>query len=90
MVNWSHFKSEFAGKHVEDAEVHLLCTNDWMQTHNFEENVKVDRFCLTLLGESRLWSETLNLNVIDWLELQNTFRWQYSKLGNTPEQYFHQ
>ena len=90
MVNWSHFKPEFAGKSEEDAEAHLLCTNDWMQTHNFEENVKVQRLCLTLLGEARLWYETLNLNNIDWLELQNAFRLQYSKLSNTLEQYFHQ
>ena len=58
--------------------------------YHFEENVKVERFCLTLLGEARLWYETLNLNNIDWLELQNTFRQEYSKLGNTLEQYFHQ
>ena len=90
MVNWSHFKPEFTDKPEEDAETHLLCTNDWMQTHNFEENVKVDRFCLTLLGEARLWYETLNPHTIDWPALQNAFRQQYSKLGNTPEQYFHQ
>ena len=90
MVNWSNFKPEFAGKPEEDAEAHLLYTNDWMQTHNFEENVKVQRFHLTLLGEARLWYETLNLNNIAWLEIQNAFRQQYSKLGNTPEQYFHQ
>ena len=37
MVNWSHFKPEFKCKPEEDAEAHLLCTNDWMQTHNFGE-----------------------------------------------------
>ena len=87
MVNWSNFKPEFAGKPEEEAEAHLLCINDWMQMYHFEENMKVDRFCLTLLGEAQLWYETLNLNHIDWLELQNSFRQQYSKLGNTPEQY---
>ena len=25
----------------------------------------------------------------DWPTLQNKFRWQYSKIGNTPEQLFH-
>ena len=90
MVNWSNFKPEFAGKPEEDAEVHLLCTNDLMQTHNFEESVKEQRFCLTLLGEARLWYETLHLDKIEWLELQNAFGQQYSKLGNTLEQYFHQ
>ena len=83
------FKPEFAGKPEEDAEAHLYM-NDWMWTHNFEENVNVQRFCLTLLGETRFWYETLNLNNIEWLELQNAFRQQYSKLGNTSEQYFHQ
>ena len=41
MINWCHFKPEFAGKPEEDAEVHLLRTNDWMRTHNFDEGVKV-------------------------------------------------
>ena len=27
-LNWSHFKPEFAGKPDEDAEAHLLRTND--------------------------------------------------------------
>ena len=90
MVKWSHFKPKFAGKPEEDAEAHLLSTNDWMWTHNFEENVKVDGFCLTLLGEVRLWYETLNPDAIDWLVLQNALKRQYSNLGNTPEQYFHQ
>ena len=74
MVDWSHFKPEFTGKPEEDAEAHLLCTNDWIRTHNFEENVKVQRFCYTLLGKARLWYETLNPDVIDWPALQNAFR----------------
>ena len=47
MVNLSNFKSEITGKPEEDAEAHLLHTNDWMWTLNFEENVKVQRFFLT-------------------------------------------
>ena len=43
-LNWSHVKPEFAGKPDEDAEVHLLRTNDWMDTHAFQEGVKVQRF----------------------------------------------
>ena len=84
------FQAEFAGKPEEDAEVHLLHTNDWMRTHDFEEDVKVHRFWLTLLGEARLWYETLTPIANDWPALQNAFRRQYSKLGNTPEQFFHQ
>ena len=39
--NWSHFKPEFSGKPDEDAEAHLLCTNNWMYAHHFVEGVKV-------------------------------------------------
>ena len=27
-INWSHFKPEFSGKPEEDAEAHLVCSND--------------------------------------------------------------
>ena len=47
-INWSYFKPEFSGKPNEDAEAHLLCTNDWMNEHHFIDGVKVQRFCLTL------------------------------------------
>ena len=43
-LNWSHFKPEFTGKPDEDAEAHLLRTNDWMDTHDFPEGVKVRNF----------------------------------------------
>ena len=50
VLNWSHFKTEFAGRLEEDAEAHLLHTNGWMLTHNFPDDVKLQRFCLTLVG----------------------------------------
>ena len=58
-INWSNFKSEFSGKLEEDAEALLLHSNDWMNAHHFEKEVKVQRFCLTLLGEERLWFHSL-------------------------------
>ena len=58
-VNWSNFKPEFSGKPEEYAEAHLLCSNDWMNAHHFDEDIKVQRFCLTLLGEARLWYHSL-------------------------------
>ena len=42
-LNWSHFKPEFSGKPEEDAEAHLLRTNDWMDTHWFQVGVKVKK-----------------------------------------------
>ena len=87
--NWSYFKPEFVGKMDEDAEAHLLRTNDWMDMHNFPNDQKVRRFCLTLTGKARLWYETIRYANLDWPTMQECFRQQYSKFGNTREQYFH-
>ena len=88
-LNWSYFKPEISGKPEEDAEAHLLRTNDWMETHNFPEVAKVQMFCLTLTGEARLWYETLRPIEVDWTGLQEYFWQQYSKFGNRREQLFH-
>ena len=87
-LNWSNFKPEFSGKPDEDAEATLLHTNDRMNAHHFNEGVRVKRFCLTLLGEARLWYHSLEPINADWQELQNLFRQQYSKIGNTREHFF--
>ena len=87
--NWIGKKPELSGKPEEDAESHLLSTRDWMEAHNLPNEVKVRCLCLTLIGEARLWYESLTLLDDDWPALQNKFRWQYSKIGNTPEQLFH-
>ena len=88
-MNWSYFKPEFLGKAEEDAAAHLLKTNDWMDTYNFPEDIKVRRFCLTLTGEARLLYESLKPIDMDWNALQTCFRQQYSKFGSSREQYFH-
>ena len=64
-------------------------TNDWMETHNFSEVEKVQRFCLTLTGEARLWYELLRPIVVEWTGLHECFRQQYSKFGNMEEKLFH-
>ena len=87
--NWIGKKPEFSGKPEEDVESHLLSTRDWMEAHNFPEGEKVRHFRVTLIGEARLWYELLAPLDNDWPALQNKFRWQYSKIGNTPEQLFH-
>ena len=61
-----------------------------MLWYNFDEDIKVQRFFLTLLGEVRLWYQCLEpLGETTWAELQNLFRQRYLKLGNTHEQLFH-
>ena len=65
-LNWLHFKPESSGKPEEDARACLLRMNDWMDIHQFQECVKVQRFCLTVVGEARLWYESqrpMNVNV---------------------------
>ena len=60
-----------------------------MNAHHFIEGVKVQRFCLTLLGEARSWYHSLEPINVNWQGLQNLFRQHYSKIGNTWEQLFH-
>ena len=51
-----------------------------MNAHHFHDDVKVQRFCLTLLGEERLWFHSLEpLEDTTWPQLQNLFRQRYSK-----------
>ena len=87
--NWSHFKPEFSGKLEDDKEAHLLRTNIWMNPHQFQEDIKVQRYCLTLVGEARLWFGSLRPINVDWQGLQNQFRQQYSKIYNIREHLFH-
>ena len=42
-----------------------------------------------MLGEARLWFQSLEPINVDWPELQNLFRQRYSKVGNMREQLFH-
>ena len=88
-LNWLHFKPEFTGKPDEDKEAHLLQKNNWMNIYAFPKGVKVQHFCLTLVVEARLWYKSLRPINVDWNGLQNQFRQQYSKIGNTREQLFH-
>ena len=48
-LNCSNFKPECSGKPDEDAEAHLLHTNDWMNAYHFVEGVKVQRFCFNTI-----------------------------------------
>ena len=74
---------KLSGKPNKDAEAHLPRMNNWMDTHRFQDDDKVQRFCFTLTGETRLWHESLTLKNADWVGLQNLLRQQYSKtLGN--------
>ena len=53
------------GKPDEDVEAHLSRTNDGMDTHAFQEGVKVLYSCQTLVGEARLWYKSLRSINID-------------------------
>ena len=88
-LNWSYFKPEYSGKPEEDVEAHLLRTNDWIETHKFPEVTKVQRFCLTLHGEARLWYETLRTIVVDWTGIaRNVLGSSIEKLAIQENSYF--
>ena len=44
---------------------------------------------MTLVGDVRLWYESLRPIAVDWNGLQYQLRQQYSKIGHTREQLFH-
>ena len=67
--NWIGKKPKFSGKPEEDAESHLLSTRYWMEVHNFPEGEKVRHFRVTLIGEARLWYESLAPLDNDWPHL---------------------
>ena len=58
-LNRSHFKPEYLGKPDEDAEAHLLRRKNRIDTHGFQDHIKVQRFCLTLTLEARLCYKSL-------------------------------
>ena len=68
--------------------ISLVVETGWKHiTSQKEKNVRC--FHIMLIGEARLWYESLAPLDDDWPTLQNKFRWQYSKIGNTPKQLFH-
>ena len=54
-----------------------------MNARHFVDGVKVQRFCLTLLGEATLLFQSLEPIYVNRPELQNLFRQRYSKVGKT-------
>ena len=59
-----------------------------MNAHHFNEGVKVQRFCLTLLGEARLWYQFLEPINADWQGLQNLLGNNTLKLVTLENNYF--
>ena len=53
-LNWSNFKPEFSGKPEEDAEAHLLRSNDWMEAHRFDEEYKSSEILSHIVGGSKV------------------------------------
>ena len=53
-INWSNFKPEFSGKPEEDVEAHLLCSNDWMNAHCFDEDRKSSKILSYIVRRSKI------------------------------------
>ena len=83
-INWSILSHNSQENLMKMQKYIYFIQNNWMNAHSFVDGVKVQRFCLTLLGEARLWFQSLEpLHYITWPELQNLFRQRYSKLDYT-------
>ena len=59
-----------------------------MDIHNLAADQRV-RFPLTLTCEASLWYQSKNPFQSNWKELQERFRTQFSKIGNTREILFY-
>ena len=60
-----------------------------MNAHHFVEGAKVQRFCLTLLAEARLWCHSLEPININWKAVQIYLGNSTQTVGNTREQLLH-
>ena len=60
-----------------------------MNGQHFGRRCQSSKIWFNTLGEARLWYQSLELINIDWQGLQNLFRQQYYKIGNTREQLFY-
>ena len=77
-LNWSNFKPQFSGKPEEDAEAHLLHSNDWMEAHKqlfhawrsftFDENTKtIDSYVIRI-------GQVANLSAYRELQILEVFK----------------
>ena len=69
-MNWSYFKLEFSGKLEEGPEAHILRVIDWMDTHNIDVGIGVQRLPLALTGEGKIWYQSIHPCDGNWEELQ--------------------
>ena len=73
-LHWSLFKPEFTGKPDEDQK-HIFCGPMTRWSPMLSQKVsKVQQFCLTLVGEARLWYESLRPIALYWNQVQYQFR----------------
>ena len=60
-----------------------------MDTHDFASDQRVRRFPIAIVGEDRLWYQSIHPFLGNWEALQERLRTQFSNTGNTKEQLFH-
>ena len=75
LLNWFHFKPEFLATRWRCRSTSSL--DKWLDGHPcISRRCKLQRFSLTLVGEARLWYESLRHIALDWKGLQNQWRQQ--------------
>ena len=69
----------------ENAESHLLHSDDWMNSKGVAEDAKCDQLYFTLDGNTCLCYEPITPVGNDWNHVQRLFCRQLSQLGQTQE-----
>ena len=82
-------KPEFAGKPDEDVETHLLRMNDWMDTHQFQEGVKVQHFLSNISRGNTIMVQIITTYKCRLDHVTKSIQPTIFKDGNTREQLFH-
>ena len=68
----------FYGRDNEDCHSHWLKFQDYIEETNVDENGKVDKFKITLHGDSRMWYEEKKASFITLALLKTAFLANYS------------
>ena len=67
------YKHISQGHSNEDAESHLLYSNNLMNSQGLVEEEKCASFCLTSAQDAHLWDESIHPVDNDWINLQELF-----------------
>ena len=88
-LNWLNFKPEFLWKPEEDAKAHLLHSNDWMNAHCFEKDIKEQRFASHCWGKQDYGINLKTFGRHYMVTKYTIYLVRHIQIRNTCEKLFH-